>query len=162
MRILYAGDSEPGGPANYLLAVLRFMKARFIHIPPGRKLAPSLFEKRFDGVIFSDFSKKNVSTVCEQALIQQIESGTGFLMVGGWGSFAGPFGNWQGTELAEIFPVHCLKHDDRMNLPSGAWVTPKKRHPILQSLSFSNPPVICGLNQIRPKKIARHFSLPND
>ena len=151
MKVLYAGDSEAGGPANYLLGILRFMKARFVHIPPGQKIKPSLFKKRFDAVILSDFSHKDMSSGAEQSLIEQVNSGTGFLMVGGWGSFAGPSGNWQGSKLSGIFPVHCLKHDDRMNFPSGAWVTPKRRHPILQALSFSNPPVICGVNQIRAK-----------
>lgn len=152
MKILYAGDSPLGGPANYLLGVLKFLKADFLHLPPSGTLRPGLFQKNFDAVLLSDFPKKNLLPASEKLLAQKVRSGTGFLMVGGWASFSGPFGGWKGSLIEKILPVSCLSRDDRINFPSGAWMAVKQSHPMFRSLSFKNPPVICGLNQIRPRK----------
>ena len=152
MRVLYAGDSEAGGPANYLLGILRLLRARVTHIPPSRKLKPSLFKKRFDVIIVSDFSKRNTPVSSEKAIVNQIEEGSGLLMVGGWGSFSGPYGGWHGSKLEKLLPVNCLNRDDRVNLPGGAFIALKGKHAMFRSLSFKNPPVICGLNRVQPKK----------
>ncbi len=155
MRILYAGDSKVGGPANYLLGILRYMKTNVVHIPPGKKLSPSLFKKRFDGIILSDFSAKNASAHSQKMIAGQVARGTGLLMIGGWGSFSGPFGGWSGSVIEKLLPVRCLGKDDRLNLPGGAWILEKKKHSMFQKLPFRNPPVICGMNRIQPKKNSR-------
>jgi len=152
MRVLYAGDSPAGGPANYLLAVLRHLKARVIHIPPGKILRPALFRKGFDAIVLSDFSRKDVPSESQKAIHRQVREGTGFLMVGGWASFNGPYGKWQGSLVEKLLPVSCVSGDDRLNLPGGAWIVRKRKHPMFRNLSFKNPPVICGLNRIRPRK----------
>lgn len=152
LKILYAGDSEVGGPANYLLGIIQSLSADWVHIPPSKKLSHSLFKTRFDVIVLSDFSKKHTPVSSEQAILRQVGRGSGFLMVGGWGSFSGPFGGWRGTKLESILPVNCLERDDRLNIPGGAHVVLKKRHSIFGSLDFKNPPAICGLNQVRPKK----------
>lgn len=154
MNVLYAGDSPVGGPANYLLGILAFLKARVTHIPPGKTLTPTYFKTRYDAILLSDFSKKHLPAESERALVRQVKEGTGLLMIGGWGSFSGPFGGWKGSLVEKLLPVSCLGRDDRVNLPSGAFLIQKKKHPIVQSVSFKNPPVICGLNRIRPKKDA--------
>ena len=154
MRILYAGDSPAGGPANYLLGILRWMKADFIHLPPDKILKPAHLRRRFDGIILSDFPAKNVPLASEEMIGEQVEAGTGLLMVGGWGSFAGPFGGWKGTAIEKILPVSCLNRDDRLSFPGGAHIVVKKKHSMFRGLSFKNPPVICGLNRVRPKRTA--------
>lgn len=155
MRILYAGDSGIGGPANYLLGALKSLSAETVHIPPFEKLSPPLFKKRFDAILLSDFPRGNASSNSQKALERQVEGGTGLLMVGGWGSFSGPFGGWRGSLVEKLLPVHCLMRDDRLNFPGGALIISKKKHPMFQSISFKNPPVICGLNRLRPKKNSR-------
>ena len=159
MKILYAGDSEAGGSANYLLGILQSLRAEVVHIPPSQKLSPSLFKKRFDAILLSDFPRKQTPASSEQAILDQAAEGSGFLMIGGWGSFSGPFGGWRGSLIEKLLPVTCLNRDDRIHLPGGAWIlkgdSPPKRGQspaLFQSLDFKNPPVICGLNQIRPKK----------
>jgi len=152
VKVLYAGDSPAGGPANYLLGILNSLRANYVHVPPGKTLRPGLFKKRFDAIILSDFSKKDLPRDSEKALVGQLERGAGLLMVGGWGSFSGPFGGWQGSRVEKLLPVRCLKQDDRVNFPGGARIVSKKKHPMFQSLSFKNPPVICGLNAVRPKR----------
>ena len=155
MSFLYAGDSEVGGPANYLLGILRFLRAKVVHVPPAKKLKPRLFKKRFDAIILSDFSRKNAPADSQTAIAKQVETGTGLLMVGGWRSFSGPFGGWRGSLVEKLLPVNCLVSDDRLNFPGGALIDSKKKHRMFRSISFKNPPVICGLNQLRPKKKSR-------
>ncbi|MDD5671153.1 MAG: glutamine amidotransferase [Candidatus Omnitrophica bacterium] len=152
MKILYAGDSDVGGSANYLLSILNFLKADFLHVPPFRTLKPNVFSKRFDAIVLSDFSRRNLPLPAERAILRQVEKGTGLLMVGGWGSFSGPFGYWHGSGIESILPVHCLGRDDRVNFPSGGLMIPKMKHAALRDVRFEAPPAIMGLNQVRPKK----------
>ena len=152
MKILYAGDSPAGGPANYLLGILRFIKADFIHIPPSKTLKPGLLKKNFDAIILSDFSRKRVPAISQELIAKKVNGGMGLLMIGGWGSFSGPFGKWHGSLIEKILPVSCLNRDDRINFPGGAWIVQKRKHASLRDASFKNPPVICGLNKVIPKK----------
>ena len=151
MKILYAGDSPAGGPANYLLGILRSIRAEVTHVPPSDILTPEISLKKYDAVILSDFSKKNLPPAAEKNLVKQIENGAGLLMVGGWGSFSGPFGGWRGSEIEKLLPVQCLTGDDRLNFPGGACLTFKGEHPALKGIPIENAPVICGLNQVQPK-----------
>ncbi|HLD50191.1 MAG TPA: hypothetical protein VJC08_03255, partial [bacterium] len=96
MRVLYAGDSPVGGPSNYLLGVLKFLGAKTTHVPPSKCLYPASFEKKYDAVLFSDYSRKQCSREVQILLKTAVENGTGFAMIGGWGSFSGPFGGWRG------------------------------------------------------------------
>ena len=152
MKILYAGDSPVGGPANYLLAILRNLKADFRHIPPGKTLSPSLFKRRLDVILLSDFPRKNAPAAAQRAIVRQVEEGSGFVMIGGWGSFSGPFGGWHGSILERMMPVSCAGRDDRIHFPGGAHVKVQCDHPIFRNLSFAHPPTILGLNDIKPKK----------
>lgn len=155
MRVLYAGDSPVGGPANYLLGILRFLGANFVHLPPSRVLSPTLLKKQFNAIILSDFSRDHAPAVSQKLIGRQVKEGTGLLMIGGWGSFSGPYGKWHGSLVEGLLPVSCLNRDDRLNLPGGAWMVEKKKHSMFRGISFKNPPVICGLNQFRPRKNSR-------
>ncbi len=155
MRILYAGDSPVGGPANYLLAVLRALRATVRHVPPASMLSPQLLRVRYDAIIVSDFSSQQTPRISQRAILQQVEAGTGLLMIGGWGSFSGPLGHWRGSLLETALPVRCLAHDDRVNFPGGAVVIPRDPHPMFRGLSFARPPSICGLNRVQPKSQSR-------
>lgn len=154
MRILYCGDSHEGGPANYLLGILNYNRADITHIPPGVKLDPQVLDQRFDGIILSDYGRDCVSVKAEEKIIYQVLSGTGLLMVGGWGSFSGPFGNWKGSEIEKLLPVNCLAKDDRHNLGSGLYVFSKKNHAVIKGIDLKNAPVIIGFNEVTPKKEA--------
>ncbi len=151
MKVLYAGDSPVGGPANYLLAVLKKLPADVRHVPPSQTLLLHLLRQRFDAIILSDFSRTHLPSASESAVIRQVDEGTGLLMVGGWGSFSGPFGGWRGSRIESLLPVRCLRRDDRKNFPGGALITSRATHPMFRSLSFREPPAICGLNVVTPK-----------
>ena len=126
MNILYAGDSPVGGPANYLLGILRYLKANVTHIPPGKMLKPSVLRKHFNAIILSDFSRRNLPAVSEKRMVEQVKSGTGLLMVGGWASFSGLNGRWRGSAIEQLLPVRCLPKDDRRNVSSGLFIMKKK------------------------------------
>lgn len=151
MNLLYAGDSPVGGPADYVLAVLKHLRATVRHLPPSQTLHPRVVRRRFDAIILSDFPRARVPRAAEAAMARQVEDGAGLLMVGGWSSFAGPSGGWRGSRIESLLPVRCLGRDDRKHFPSGALTTPQTHHPMLRSLSFREPPVICGLNHVQPK-----------
>lgn len=152
VKILYAGDGPVDGPAKYLAAVIRWMKAGMIHVPPSSVLTAALLKKDFDLVILSDFPASQMRADACRELAAQVRKGTGLLAVGGWASFAGPFAGWHGTEIEDLLPVTCLGKDDRINFPSGAYVIRKQGYPGFQDAWFRDPPVICGLNRICPKK----------
>ena len=154
MRILYCGDSHEGGPANYLLGILKHNHAEVTHIPPGVKLDPKILAQRFDAIILSDYGRDCLPEKSEEKIIYQVLSGTGLLMVGGWGSFSGPFGNWGGSEIEKLLPANCLKKDDRHNFGSGLYIFKKKSHSILKGVDLKQAPVIIGFNEIKPKKDA--------
>ena len=155
MKILYAGDGPAGGSAIYLLGVLGALGADVRHVPPAERLTSRLAAQRYDAILLSDFPHRRLPVASETAIVQQVAQGTGLLMVGGWGSFAGPLGGWRGSKVASLLPVTCLARDDRVHFPGGALVCRAQAHPMWRSLSFSTPPVICGLNAVRPRRHSR-------
>jgi uncharacterized membrane protein len=75
-----------------------------------------------------------------EVLREYVRGGGGFLMIGGYMSFAGVENKarYHETELEEFMPVEILDHDDRVELPQG--FCPKAvapDHPILAGI----PPV---------------------
>ncbi|MBU3759493.1 MAG: hypothetical protein FGM27_06130 [Candidatus Omnitrophica bacterium] len=153
LHLLYAGDSPAGGPANYLLALIAGLgDVRLTHVPPGRKLKPSLLARSYDGFIFSDFSRGDVPLASEKAVAEQVNNGAGLLMVGGWGSFSGPFGSWKGSLIEDLLPVRCQKNDDRINLAEGLLIREARRHPMFRGLNFDDSPVLIGLNAVKARK----------
>lgn len=151
-KILYAGDSPAGGPANYLLAILNTLPVEYIHVPPGEPLKSSLSKTAFDAFIFSDYSHRDLSRKVEKDIARSVDKGAGLLMIGGWGSFAGPFGGWAGSLIEERLPVQCLRRDDRVNLSSGLLIQKKQPHPILEKSNLESSPVICGFNEVQVKR----------
>ncbi len=152
MKILYAGDGPLGGAANYLYGVLKFMGAKVFHLNPGQILEPKLLSReKFNLLILSDFSSASMPKEAQAVAVEQYRKGMGVLMIGGWGSFSGPFGNWRGSQIEDILPIYCKKGDDRINFSGGALMAQKEKIPFMNPSDFKNPPIVCGLNEIRPK-----------
>jgi hypothetical protein len=150
--ILYAGDSELGGPANYLLGALKYCSHRVTHVPPSIKLKAGILRKKFDCAVISDYPREMMTDEAEKEIINRVDGGSGLLMVGGWGSFSGAFGNWKGSLTEKRLPVSCLGRDDRINFYQGAAIVAKKDNPVFDRGRFLDYPVICGLNNVNPKK----------
>ncbi len=151
MKILFAGENV-GGSANYYLGVFNRMKARVTHAPSSKTLRASAVSSSIDAIILSDFSKKDLPPEAEKRIAERVNRGAGLMMVGGWGSFSGPFGKWRGSVIEKLLPVLCSKNDDRINYPQGAYPVFNQPHSIIKGLSFLRPPMICGLNRLAPKK----------
>lgn len=154
-KILYAGDSWEGGPANYLLGVLKSCEADFLHVPAAIRMSLSILEKKFDAIILSDYSRALMPDSCQARICELVEQGTGLLMIGGWASFSGPFGNWKDSQIEKLLPVQCDASDDRMNIMSGALIIEKQQHPMFAGLNFDPSPVLCGMNKVHPKAEAQ-------
>ena len=85
-------------------------------------------------------------------LVEWINSGGGFLMVGGYMSFSGFEGKarYQNTALASALPVAMLGFDDRIELPSGASPRVVASHPIVDGMEKEWPYVL-GYNRFLAK-----------
>jgi len=152
MNILFAGEDAAPGSGRYLLAVLKAMRASVTHVPALQRLsARALQRSSYAGILLSDFPRAHASMAAQRAIVAQVHEGAGLLMIGGWGSFSGPFGCWKGSLIEQLLPVTCHGRDDRKNFPSGALIVLRRPHGMWRGLSFVTPPVICGLNLLRPK-----------
>ena len=96
-----------------------------------------------------------------EIIIQQVEQGTRFIMIGGWRSFNG-FGNsYFQHPLTKILSVNLKPVDDRRNVPQGLIITPADDLPEFNYLEWSCPPIICGYNEIIPKNEAKILAWAN-
>ena len=76
-------------------------------------------------------------------------------MIGGWESFHGLGGDWDGTPLGEILPVQISSDDDRLNCDHPVFVRPAEPHAITDALPWNDhPPLIGGLNRVQAKSDA--------
>ena len=116
MRILCIGEDAPPGSGIYLLGVLKTLQVKVAHVSSKARVPERLLRRHFNSIIFSDYPRSNLSASVEQAIVNQIRAGSGLLMIGGWGSFSGPFGRWKGSLIEELLPVRCQGKDDRRNL----------------------------------------------
>jgi len=84
-----------------------------------------------------------------------VEQGGGFLMVGGYLSFAGLNGiaRWGGTEIETLLPVGISRTDDRAEVVQGfRFDLVQPDHPIVAGLPWSNTTwTLCGYNKLTLK-----------
>jgi uncharacterized membrane protein len=110
---------------------------------------------RYRAVIFSDVGAKNFQKKQLEALKEYVRSGGGFLMIGGYASYAGYelMGNFAGTAVEEVLPVRISKSSDAQNVIRGFSPEVKnRRHTLMKGISWSNLPVAVGYNKVRAKK----------
>ena len=84
-----------------------------------------------------------------------VEEGGGFLMVGGYLSFAGLNGiaRWGGTEIEALLPVSIARHDDRVEVVQGfRFDVVQPDHPIVAGLPWKSADwTLCGYNKLTLK-----------
>ncbi len=87
-----------------------------------------------------------------------VESGGGFLMVGGYLSFAGINGiaRWADTDVETVLPVTIAHHDDRVELTQGfRFELDLPDHPIVAGIPWSESNwTLCGYNRTTLKPSA--------
>lgn len=84
-----------------------------------------------------------------------VEAGGGFLMVGGYLSFAGLNGiaRWGGTDIEALLPVSIARHDDRAEVVQGfRFRIDAPDHPIVAGLPWATAEwTLCGYNRVTMK-----------
>lgn len=103
-----------------------------------------------------------------QMVADFVARGGGFLMIGGYLSFAGFNGiaRYHRTVIEEILPVSILPHDDRVEMVAGfRFEIVDPEHPIVAGLDWAGARfTLCGYNRLVLKPgahlVARHGSDP--
>ena len=150
--ILYCGDTELTGAASYLAGLMTSFGWSFDYLPSHLPMTTELLDKPRSLLILSDFPAARFSPDCQRQALRLIERGCGLLMIGGWESFHGNGGDWNGSELASALPVEMMDVDDRVHFPQSAWLSPTVDHPVTTNIPWSmRPPAIGGLNQVVAK-----------
>jgi hypothetical protein len=152
-HVLYCGDTSLDGAAAYLAGLMTSWGWNFTYVPSDQRLSdaeqsaePSLF-------IFSDYPAEQADSSLQTQIIERVHSGAGLLMIGGWESYHGLGGNWDGTPIADALPVEISSDDDRRNCDQPVFVQPAGvSHPVTDGLPWSErPPLIGGFNEFSPK-----------
>ena len=115
--------------------------------------------KTYDAVIFSE--PKGGTGVS----FDYVENGGGFLMCGGYMSYAGYEGKarYSMTPIADILPVDILPYDDRVEAPNG--IFPKiidDSHPVLSGIDNSKWTDFLGYNKLSLKPDAKLIATIED
>lgn len=164
-RIVYAGDSHLGGAAAYLAGVLTHAGLSFDYVPSDRPLRPLLERAEPRLYVFSDYPARNLADADFQRIADDVDGGSGLLMIGGWESFHGAVGEYHESPLAEVLPVRIQTSDDRVNAPQPCVLEKRVGHPILDGLPLAQPPCIGGYNRVTAKSeaevllLARHIEV---
>ena len=155
-RVLYCGDTTLDSAAAYLASLLTLWGIDFKYVPSDQTLPADFQVDAFDLFIFSDFPATNVSSELQRSIVDRVSTGASLLMIGGWESFHGLGGDWDGTPIGNALPVDIGGSDDRMNCDSPVFVRPTDSdHPVTEGLPWQGrPPLIGGFNRFAPKPAA--------
>jgi len=73
-------------------------------------------------------------------------------MIGGWESFHGHGGNWDGTPIGKALPVEIAGEDDRINCDQSALLLEGEAHEITAELPWNvRPASVGGFNRVIAK-----------
>ena len=150
--ILYLGDTHLRDAAAYLAGLLHHWSWDFDYVPSDEPATAAMFDAPRALVIVSDYPAARMDAVAQRKLIEQVVGGAGLIMIGGWESFHGLGGNWDGTPVGDALPVMIAADDDRMNCDQPVLVRRLAEHPAVNGLPWdSRPPVIGGFNRFTAK-----------
>ncbi len=152
-RVLYCGDTTLDTAAAYLASLMTLWQVDFEYVPSDQPLFSDLDVASFDLFIFSDYPGERVDSALQQRIVERVSSGASLLMVGGWESYHGLGGDWDGTPIGNALSVEISATDDRLNCDSPVFVQPLiPDHPVVASLPWAErPPLIGGFNQLIAK-----------
>ena len=147
--ILYLGDTTLTTAAAYLAGVLHGCGWTYDYVPSDVTADEALFQKPYRAYVLSDYMAARLPRFLQLKLVEHVAQGAGLLMIGGWESYHGLGGDWNGTPVAEILPVEIANHDDRMNCDHPAFVqVVNDTHAITRDLPWNErPPLIGGYNR---------------
>jgi uncharacterized membrane protein len=155
-RILYLGDTHLRDAAAYLSGLLSHWGWDFDYLPSDQRPNRSQWQQDYGLFILSDYPAANFGAADHKTLLDRVANGAGLLMIGGWESFHGVGGDWDGTPLGKALPVEISRADDRRNCDRPVLVRQVIEHSITRDLPWGErPPVVGGFNQVRPKPDAQ-------
>lgn len=150
--IIYFGDTALGGAAAYLAGLLNHWELQYDYVPSNVVADASLFAAERSLFVLSDYPAAMMDERLQRLLLAQVEQGAGLLMCGGWESFHGQGGDWNGTPIGNALPVEIAAVDDRVNCDRPVLVRRLAEHPAVAGLPWDErPPVIGGYNRVRAK-----------
>lgn len=157
MTILYCGDTSYHTAAAYLCGLMSLWQWPFRYVPSDQPLTADLIGDTPGLFIFSDYPALMVDRATQELVATRVRHGAGLLMIGGWESYHGLGGNWDGTPIGELLPVIISPTDDRINFDQPTLLRAVSDsptlHPILCGLPWNErPPTIGGLNKVTPKQ----------
>jgi uncharacterized membrane protein len=152
-RVLYCGDTSMDTAAAYLAGLMSSWSWDFTYVASDHKLTASDVPHDCNLFVFSDYPAEQVDSSFQDQIVERVNSGAGLLMIGGWESFHGLGGNWDGTQIAAALPVEIADKDDRRNCDQPVFAQATSiSHPITDGLPWAErPPLIGGFNVFTPK-----------
>ena len=151
--LLYCGDTNLEGPASYLAGLLTHFGWEFQYLPSDVSISREILDRPYSLIVLSDYPAARFDVDLQRIALRQVANGTGLLMIGGWESFHGLGGNWDGTPLGLALPVEIGTGDDRVNFPQPTLLKKigQADHPTIAGLPWDQPPTVGGLNRVRAK-----------
>jgi len=150
--ILYLGDTSLNGAAGYLAGLMTAFRLTFDYLPSDLALSADAVGSERKLFILSDYPSAMMPASVQDAILAQVQRGAGLLMIGGWESFHGHGGNWDGTPIGDALPVVIGAEDDRQNCDQTAIVISKTQHEISAGLPWNDrPPTVGGYNLVTAK-----------
>lgn len=156
--ILYLGDTALDDAAAYLAGVMTRARISFDYVASNRAARAELFDEQRPLYVISDYPALQLTAKLQRKLVKHVENGSGLLMCGGWESFHGVGGDWDGTPVGNALPVKIAKTDDRVNCGHPVLVRriDMEPHSLLDGLPWNErPPVIGGFNRVEAKPEGR-------
>lgn len=153
-RVLYCGDTSLDGAAAYLAGLMTSWGWEFKYVASDRSIDSADIPQDCSLFIFSDYPSEQIDSALQSQIVDRVHNGAGLLMIGGWESFHGLGGNWNGTPIGNALPVEIADSDDRRNCDQPVFARPVKdeAHPITDRLPWSErPPIIGGFNAFTEK-----------
>src|SRR5262245_27105406 len=142
--ILYMGDTTLDTAAAYLAGLMAAWDWDFTYVPSDRPLKEDVLEGGPRLFVLSDYPSGRISTELQRRIVEDVKGGAGLLMIGGWESFHGEGGDWDGTPIGKILPVDISDADDRLNCDLPVIVHRVLDHPTVSGLPWDEHPPVIG------------------
>lgn len=154
-QVVYLGDTNLTGAAAYLAGLMHRWDWQVTYRPSHETVDRSILDLDPDVFILSDYPAHRMSREVADQLVKRVEHGAGLIMIGGWESYHGLGGDWDGTAIADALPVVMRTEDDRLNCDQVVLVQcveERAGHPAVAGLPWEDrPPVIGGFNLFEPR-----------
>lgn len=156
MRVLYCGDTTLDTAAAYLGGLITRWNWDLTYVASHEKpddvcsQNSAELDLDFNLFVFSDYPAARISFPLQERILSHVQAGAGLVMIGGWESYHGLGGDWDGTPVGNALPVEISSDDDRVNSDRPVLVDALlPTHPITTGLPWrERPPVIGGFNRL--------------